>query len=385
MKHNRFFITGICLLSLVFIPSSCSRAHPPESVNDNSLKEERGVWLHRKDFFTSREDGLKFLDELKAANFTSVYIQVYFRGSVIYPNSSYLPRSAEASDPDVLSWLIPEIKKRGMRAEAWMEYGFYAYHVPDAAKTDNRGAFLEKYPELAAIDADGVPYIHNKNWGDFFSLCPANPKSHELLGNLCLETLSRYPFDGLNLDRIRFPNHNFCFCNFCKDNFKKDTGLDLKSFPDDSPECQTFLKWRNEKISRFLEVYAPRFRNVRKGVTISLAALPPDMMESHSQPWNIWLEKGLIDAAMPMLYGERDFENRVKTVMKFPKSSRIFCGLDADGLKPDQVLKQIETLKNTGASGYALWYSGAIADDLPGLKTGSFAAPAVSPLVIDLP
>jgi uncharacterized lipoprotein YddW (UPF0748 family) len=344
------------------------------------VTEERGIWLHRNDFIAPREEVLKFLDKLKEAHFTSVYIQTYFRGSVVYPDSRILPQFQEMAGSDILSWLMPEIKNRGMRSEAWMEYGFYAFHVPDAAKTTEWGVFLSLHPELKAIDADGIPYIHNSKWGDFFSLCPANPKSHELLADVCLETLSRYPFDGLNLDRIRFPGDHFCFCDFCKINFKKDTGLDLKPFPKGSLEYKMLVKWRNDRISRFLEVYSQQFRKVRPGVTVSLAALPPDLMESHSQPWDIWMKKGYLDAAMPMLYGNKDFEARVKTVLTFPCRNRIFCALDADGLKPGQIMRQIDFLKQNGASGFALWYSSAIRDDLPGLKSGPFAAPAVSPL-----
>lgn len=380
MKIDLSFFRCIPIITASFILASCSLINPPESLDNITIIEERGVWLHRKNLIGSKEDLLELLDELKKANFTSLYVHTYFRGSVIYPDSRFLPQFQEMTDPDILGWLIPEIKNRGMRAEAWMEYGFYAFHVPDATETDDRGFFLSLYPELTAIDADGLPYLHNEDWGDFYSLCPANPKSHELLANVFLETLSRYPFDGLNLDRIRFPGDRFCFCDFCKTNFKKDAGLDLELFPKDSLEYKLFVKWRNDKISRFMEVYAPQFRRIRPGVTLSLACLPPDMMESHSQPWDIWLERGYLDAAMPMLYNMEDFKDRVNIMTGFPRWERIFCALDAEGLKPRKILKQIKYLKNKGARGFAFWYSGAIKDDLKKLKSGPFANPAISPL-----
>ena len=346
----------------------------------SGIIEERGVWLNRSELFLPRNDLIHLLDSLKEAHFTSVYIDTYFKGCVIYPQSKYLPQYPDVSEPDILSWLIPEIKKRGMHVEAWVGYGFYAWHTKDAAQTSDRGAFLTKYPELTAIAADGTPYLHNKDWGDFFSLCPANPKSHKLLGDLFVEILKRYPFDGLNLDRIRFPNETFCFCDYCKGHFKKDTGLDLKLYEKGSEEYRKFIEWRKDQLTGFMETNVPRFRAVRPGLCITLDALPPDMMDSHAQPWDVWLGKGYLDAALPMLYGEYDFENRVKTVRQFPKWDMIFCGIDAHNLSPDKVQAQIRFLKDQGARGCVLWYSGQIRDDLPYLKSGPFSRPAATPL-----
>jgi hypothetical protein len=129
-----------------------------------------------------------------------------------------------------------------------------------------------------------------------------------------------------------------------------------------------------------METNVPRFRAVRPGLRITLDALPPDMMDSHAQPWDVWLAKGYLDAALPMLYGEYDFENRVKIVRKFPQRDMIFCGLDAHNLSPEKVLAQIRFLRDQGARGCVLWYSGQIQDDLPYLKSGPFSRPAATPL-----
>jgi len=210
----------LCGFLVFCVISGCSSNRNREAKMQRAVLEERGIWLNRSELFSPKKDLLNFLDELKKAHFTSVYINTYFRGSVIYPDSRYLPQFDEVSEPDVIKWLLPEIKKRGLRAEAWVEYGFYAFHTPDATQTEDRGVFLNKHPELAAVSSDGTPFLHNEKWGDFYSLCPANPRSHELLTGIFLEIMERYPFDGLNLDRIRFPNENFCFALFAKKSSK---------------------------------------------------------------------------------------------------------------------------------------------------------------------
>ena len=366
---------AICLLSV----AGCCFAQA--DITTSTLIEERGVWLNRTEMFVPKEKLLNFLDSLKAAHFTSVYIDTLFKGTVIYPESKYLPQFEEVTEPDILTWLIPEIKKRKMRAEAWLEYGFYAFHTKDATQTTDRGVFLSKHPELTAIASDGATYIHNINWGDFFSLCPANPLSHKLLTDLYIEVAQRYPFDGLNLDRIRFPNENFCYCAYCRENFKKDTGLELKPFQEGTPEYQKFVLWREEQLTAFMKNLAPAIRAARPGIAITLASLPPDMKESHGQCWDRWLKEGYIDAAMPMLYGDAGFNKRIQIISQYPRwNERIFPGLDSSGLSPQKILEQIEYSRQQGAKGFALWYSGTIDDDLPILSANSFAQPAVSPL-----
>lgn len=374
-----FLNSAIFMLIFILMAGGCTK-FKSETSKTPLLLEERGIWLNRSEMFGPKEDLIKLLDQLEDANFTSIYINTFFRGTVIYPDSEYLPQFEGVSEPDILEWLIPAIHERGMRAEAWMEYGFYAFHTPDADATENRGAFLNEHPELTAVAADGMRYLHNEQWGDFFSLCPANPKSHELLGSVYVEALSRYPFDGINLDRIRFPNENFCYCDYCKKHFEKDTGMVLKPYPEGSEGRMKFNLWRSNQTSRFMSKWAPKFKATRPDLTVSLASLPPDMKVSHAQPWDEWMGNGILDAAMPMLYGTANFENRVNTILGYPNSTMIFPGVDAHNLPPETVMEQLRTIRLNGGRGCAIWYSGQVQDDLPLLKTGPFAIKAESPL-----
>lgn len=380
-KSELLWVAGVLILLMWSMPASSIATYNPGDVATTVTVEERGVWLNRTEMFVPREKLIKFLDDLKDAHFTSVYVDVYFQGSIIYPNSRYLPEFPGVSEPDILTWLIPEIKKRGMRAEAWVEYGFYAFHTPDASKTKDRGVFLNDNPELMAIADDGLDHLHNMQWGDFFSLCPANPKSHELLINVFTEILERYPLDGINLDRIRFPNEHFCFCNYCKEHFKSDTGLELKPYKEGTTEYHKFMDWRKEQLNKFMKIASAKFHSIRPGLTVSLSSIPPESMDAMGQGWDYWLKEGYVDAAMPMLYGDSNFKERIMKLKTFPYwSEKIFPGLDAAGLSPEVILEQIKFAKSQGAKGIVFWYSGRLGDDLPVLKSGPFAQPAVSPL-----
>ena len=39
--------------------------------------------------------------------------------------------------------------------------------------------------------------------------------------------VTKYPLDGLNLDRIRYAANDYCHCDYCKSAFQRDTGVAL--------------------------------------------------------------------------------------------------------------------------------------------------------------
>jgi uncharacterized lipoprotein YddW (UPF0748 family) len=361
-------------LAAVAARSSSDAATTPEL-------ESRGVWLDKAQMLEGREDVLARLDRLKNAGLNTIYVAVQIRGAVMYPGSEILPQYDEARkrDPQVLEWLIPAIRERGLRVEAWTEFGFYAYWTPDAAADPSRGAILDRQPELAAIDRDGKDHLHNEKLGDFYALCPSNPESQEILLRLYLEMLGRYRFDGLNLDRIRYPDERFCYCAYCRERFRKDTGLDLRTAAETPDGASAIEEWRKAQLTRFMEHLSRRVRQRFPDVRITSAVVPPGMINEKGQDWPAWIERGYLDAAMPMLY-EPDITDSVQWIRRrLGPDALIFVGLDAGQGLP-RLTKQIEQLRTLGAPGVTIWYSGTIDPLLPELGAHLFSTPAVSPL-----
>lgn len=344
-------------------------------------RESRGVWLDKGQMLEGKESLLARLDRLQAAGFNTIYVATQVRGYAIYPGSKVLPQwdEAAAKVPDILDWLLPAIHQRGMRAEAWTEFGFYAYHTPDATKDPSRGPLLNAHPELTAIDRDGTPYLHNVQWGDFYSLCPSNPKSHEILSELYIEMLEKYDFDGINLDRIRYPEITFCYCDYCREHFKRDTGLALGSFAEGSEEQQAFIRWRKEQLTAFMKSLSSRLRRRFPRARLTSAVVPPGMMDGKGQDWPSWLAQGYLDAAMPMLYAA-DISGMVEEIQRrVPAEAWIFYGLDA-GQGIETLSRQVLHLRAVGAPGFTVWYSGSVDPLLPAIQRDLLKAPAVSPL-----
>jgi len=342
--------------------------------------ESRGVWLDKAEIVEGPDALAARLDRLRDAGFNTIYIAMQVRGCVTYPGSRILPQWDGLKDQrsDLIAWLVDQIHRRGMKAEAWTEFGFYAYHTPDAGKDPSRGAVLDAHPELVAVDGNGNTFLHNPQWGDFYSLCPSNPRSQAVLRDLYAEMLERFAFDGLNLDRIRYPSGDYCYCPYCREQFHKDTGLVLEKFADGSPGQTAFIRWRKENLVRFVGELSSELRRRFPGRRITSAVVPPDMIDEKGQDWPAWVERGYLDAAMPMLYA-KDIRGSVQLIReRVGPRANIFYGLDA-GQGMAVLGPQIDDLRAAGARGITIWYSKTVDPLLPELKA-KFQPPAVSPL-----
>jgi uncharacterized lipoprotein YddW (UPF0748 family) len=351
---------------------------------EKPMLEARAVWFEKAEMVEPKEDVLSRLDRMADAGLNTICLAMQIRGYVMHPGSEIIPQweGARQTDPDLLDWFIPAIHERGMKAEAWTEFGFYTYHTYDANQDPSRGPVLDKHPELVAIDAEGRPYLHNEQWGDFYSLCPANPKSHRVLIDLYVEMMDRYPFDGLNLDRIRFPAENYCYCPYCREHVKKEIGVDLEQMKPGTQDEQRWTQWKEERLYDFMKNLNKEIHNRRPEARITSAVVPPDMMEEKAQDWPTWLDRGWLDAAMPMLYRE-DIGPAVEKIQEMsPQDALIFYGLDA-GQGWETLSEQIQSLRRLKAPGMTFWYSKSIDPFLPKLKETYFSRSAVSPVYLD--
>ncbi|MCP4246733.1 MAG: family 10 glycosylhydrolase [bacterium] len=368
-----FLVAGICL--------SGTRALVAQAPSADLVCESRGVWLDKAQMLEGRDELLARLDRLRGAGFNTIYVAMQVRGAVMYPGSQILPQYTEArhKDPHVVDWLIPAIRARGLQVEAWTEFGFYSYWTPDAEMDRSRGAILDRWPQLTAIDRDGKQYLHNEKFGDFYSLCPSHPRSQEILVNLYLEMLDRYDFDGLHLDRIRYPDGRFCYCDHCRGAFGKDAGLGLTVFPATSEQHNAFVRWRKDQLTRFMAGLSQEIRRRFADLRITSAVVPPNMIDEKGQDWPTWIERGYLDAAVPMLYATNITESMQRIRRRLAADTMLFVGLDA-GQGISTLTRQIAELRGLGAVGLTIWYSGTIDALLPDLRSGLFATPAVSPL-----
>lgn len=342
--------------------------------------EARGIWLASRDMVLPKEELRRRLDDLKAANFNTVLIDTYFRGYVAYPGGEIVPQFPDFKGEDILGWLIDEVRARGMRPEMWMEYGFYSYFTPDATKDKSMGPILDAHPELHSVDDAGARFTH-RSFGDFYSICPSNPKSHEILASIFAEAVSKYPaILGVNLDRIRYAESNYCYCEYCRQQFKRDTGIELAKFEPGSAEARKFLEWKRAQTVKAVETITAAVRSARPGIPITSYVVGPDEMDSKAQAWDLWMQKGLLDAVAVSMYGAdiRPAATRAVELLG-PARDKLIAAISCDQ-KHGVFLSNIEVSRTFGGLGQYTWHFGDVSDDIDGLKSGPYAQPASSAL-----
>jgi len=341
--------------------------------------EVRGVWLASSSMTAAPDVLRRHLDAIRSANFNTVLIDTYFRGYVAYPGGAVVPQFPDFKGQDVLGLLIDESHRRGLRAELWMEYGFYAYFTSDATKDESMGPILDAHPDLLSINARGDRFIH-RSFGDFYSICPSNPKSHEILATIFVEAVSKYPHaDGVNLDRIRYADADYCFCNYCKTQFHADTGIELKPFPDASDQARQWLQWKRRQTLKAVRTITQKLRAARPGIVITSYVVGPDEMDSKAQGWDLWMQEGLLDAVAVSMYSADVLPAMQRAIeLLGGDRSRLIAALSC-AQQTDVYLSNIELARRHGLPGHFTWHFGDLLDDIQPLRHGPHQAPAKSP------
>lgn len=336
--------------------------------------EVRGVWLASRDMAGSDAQLMGQLDLIRAGHFNSVLIDTCFRGYVAYPNSEVLPHFPAFNGRDVLKLLVEEAHKRGLRAELWMEFGFYSYFTADATKDKSMGAILDAHPELLSVDAKGTRFIH-RSFGDFYSICPSNPKSHEILARVYAEAASRYPVDGVNLDRIRYADADYCYCDYCRTAFKDESGIELVEFPAGSSDARKWLDWKRDRTLRAVRTIAQAIRAARPGIRVTSYVVGPMEMDSKAQGWDLWMKHKLLDGIAVSMYGADIRAAAEKAIQLLDGDTRRLIGAISCDQQPAIYLHNIELTRRYRMAGQYTWHFGDLADDIGGLAAGPYRAP----------
>jgi uncharacterized lipoprotein YddW (UPF0748 family) len=285
---------------------------------------------------------------------------------------------------DALKMIINEAHRRGLHVQPWVSYGFYAYFTPDASKDRSMGTILTKHSELASVDAQGRKAIH-RTFGDFYSLCAANPKSHEILGQIMVEIVTKYPqIDGLHLDRIRFPEADFCYCDYCKEHFKADTGVELKPFENASGDWKKWTEWKRQQTLAAVKHFQKVVQAARPGLPLTAYVIPPDEMDARGQSWDLWAKQGVLDAIAVSMYGADIRPAAAKALQRLGEDGRkrLICALSADGIPTNVYAANVQAAREVSPLGQYTWYLGKLDDtDFDALEHGPYAQPAADPLI----
>jgi uncharacterized protein (TIGR03437 family) len=245
----------------------------------------------------------RMVEDVARAGGNAIFIETRHRGG------SYFLRSLEppAEDAtyskgfDALEYLIAKAHSRGIQVHAWAPvYPTWPLSRPPADPNhvwNLHGPGASGDAMWATISAQGRAGV---------SLDPGHPGATEYLVNVILEPLRHYDIDGIHLDYIRYPEDaDYGYNPVARDRFDRLSGGDSRAW----------AEFRRRQVTDLVRQVYLRAASIKPRAVVSAALIcwgngplndagftSTDAYARVFQNWRGWLEEGVIDLAMPMMY-----------------------------------------------------------------------------------
>ena len=365
------------------------------------LREVRAVWMSRFDYSESAKsktpDSIRMYIEssfqkFKAANINTIIFQVRGNGDAFY-QSAYEPWSHMLSDSlgkdpgwDPLAFAVESAHKRGLELHAWINT-FPAWRgLEDPIPTTPLQPYLA-HPEWIVCDSSGTPMPKSDH---YISFSPGIPAARRHIVNVVLDIINKYDVDGIHFDYIRYPE------NSPNMGYSHDS-ISVARFnsPESNPLQLDWADWQREQVTAFISEAYNGIVAIKPWIKVSTAVIG-----SYNLPgWNgyhityqdgrRWAELGKVDFLTPMSYYGRHQEGH-----EFPRMIRywadlpnmegrpILPGLGAYRLPFDEILEEIEDVREAGFPGHVLFAASSLNDEnLQKIKAQKFPYPALLPVL----
>ncbi len=342
------------------------------------------------------------LADAHALGVSDLFVQVY-RGGRAWFDSSLADSgpwqaAVAAQQVDPLAQLLAAAHAEGLRVHAWVNVLSLAGNreAPilrdlgrEAVHVDRRGRSMLDFPDLEIPYPDratvrmGTPAV----WLD-----PGAPGVSERLVATVAELMQRYPeLDGVHLDYIRYPDVlpfspgsrfrvgvDFGYGAATRERFAAETGLRAPA-ASRAGDDEAWDQWRRGRVTNLVAGIGAAMRAVRPDAELSAAvsAYPERAYLSLFQDWRSWVEDGLLDFAVTMLYSRDDrlFRHEATAYTRGVGGRRIWIGLGSwlFARNPERAAAQRAVVEDLGAS--LSLFSWDSISDAPPLRAALAAAP----------
>jgi uncharacterized lipoprotein YddW (UPF0748 family) len=324
------------------------------------VAELRGTWLAwAGGSVPSTEIIVQTMDSLAFANFNVVYVDVwrfgypYFRSKIFHDLTGYYtdPNVETYYQPsrDVLAEMVVEGHRVGLEVEAWFESGF------NGAVSESSPLYQQKSAWLAH-KRDGSVASYQQAGP---SLIQCHPEVQQFLIDMCQEVIRNYDIDGVDMDRIRYPELDCGYDPVTVALYKGEHG---GTAPPDNIADPQWKQWRADKLTEFMGRMFDSLKVINPKVTISNAPLPWGP-EQFCQDWAPWINNGYLDLVIPQMYYTTNdlFTWRLSNELQYVNNDElVYPGIstiaNSEYTTPDELVAMIETIRDRGLHGYVIWY-----------------------------
>ncbi len=256
---------------------------------------------------------------VKAANMNAIVAQVVRRADCFCNNAS-VPRTdapIAAAPFDPLATLIAKAHAQGIEVDAWvivtgMWQGPSAPTSPDHA-FNRHGLSATGTDYWLTKRSDGLDRIGQEY---FFDL--GHPDAASYVVNMALSIVRGYDVDGINLDRIRYPDDNlgtnvpsWGYNPTALARFRAETGRSDTPSPSDAQ----WTRWRRDRVTDVVRRIYVEATALRPGIRVSADTIAygggPQSQGGWTstrtyaellQDWVGWMREGILDLNVPMAY-----------------------------------------------------------------------------------
>jgi uncharacterized lipoprotein YddW (UPF0748 family) len=298
-------------------------------------KQIQAIWV-QDDQASTPAKADQMLDEVARSGFDTIFYLVG-GGTVVYM-SSLLPRNSDIpADYDPLAYVVQQAHAKGIKVQAWWAVGY----------TEASSKFRSLHPDWDIAKVSGIP--SDEHWLNF-----SKPEVRRFVGDVVVEIAQNYKVDGIHLDYIRYP---------APPPNGKINAADFFS-PNDVPDTVK-------------EAYQ-RLKAVKPQVELSAAVLAGQAASAnHLQNWAKWLDGAYIDFVVPMAYYGPDetakLAGRIAEWKSLSRADLIVPGLSISHSNgngkttpktSDQLVEQIQLVRDAGFRGVAIFDSDTITGDI---------------------
>ncbi|NET72525.1 MAG: family 10 glycosylhydrolase [Sphaerospermopsis sp. SIO1G2] len=323
--------------------------------------ELRGVWLTNIDsnvLFNS--DRLKkSLKQLKDLNFNTVYPTVWNWGYTLYPSKIADQTIGKSLDPtpglqgrDMLQEVVNQGHKQSLTVIPWFEFGFMA--PADSLLAKNHPQWLTNRRDGSKIVKEGT---HNRVW-----LSPFRPDVQKFIQDLIVEIVSKYDIDGIQFD----------------DHFGLPSELGYDPYtvalyqlehqgkkPPQNHKDPEWVKWRANKITKFMKQVFFAIKASRKDCLVSVAPNPQRFSyEYYLADWQKWERMGLVEDLVLQVYRndltvfikELEYPEVIAAKKHIPVSIGILSGLKNRSVPIQQIQTQVQKVRDRQFAGVSFFF-----------------------------
>lgn len=327
--------------------------------------ELRGVWIPRVAELNSREGIVSLLDRMKRANLNCAFVNVWSRGYPLWRSEVFHAETGQWTDPafgdrDMLAEFTEEARLRGIATVAWAEYGFvagYSGNRPEGSK----GPILDVHPDWIAKSKSGSVEF---SWAEPFKsywLSHTNPQVQEFLFALMAELAAKYPLDGIQFDRARYPQLDCGYDEATKALYASEH--DGREPPTDERDAE-WMRWRAGKMDQFIVELSRRIKAKNWRILVTNAPIKFDYSYvNFLQRYPEWWNRGALEFVSPQLYVPATFERDLdQQAAAMGSAERLAPGVNLANRDVEELARTIRSVRSRGLPGVVIWSWVALSD-----------------------